>query len=352
VIKMRETVKSYLAAGILVLIVAGLGTVIGGDVIVKEGVVEGVKFKSTDCTATGAKAVAFGMGTIASGDYSFAAGWGSAGTGAIGTYSVATGYNTKASGEYSTAMGYGTTASGYGNTAMGWYTTASGNWSTAMGLGTTASNVYSTAMGCGTTASGSCSTAMGFYVTAGPAAYTTAVGKYCTNNVYNSFAVGYGSYGNPKVDFKVESGVVTVGNVATLSGDLYVGNKVDAHTYATHSSFYDKDTYGRALGYIEDCSKTITINAKGEKEYNHEADPEFLKTWVTVKDYDKYTDKKVWNEESQEYETDRIYETHQELRTDLGMQVAWLRQCVYEFKQENEMLKAELAAIKAKLGME
>ena len=34
------------------------------------------------------------------------------------------------------------------------------------------------------------------------------------------------------------------------------------------------------------------------------------------------------------------------------MKVVWLRQCVYELKQENEGLKAELAAIKAKLGME
>jgi hypothetical protein len=34
------------------------------------------------------------------------------------------------------------------------------------------------------------------------------------------------------------------------------------------------------------------------------------------------------------------------------MQVAWLRQCAYELKQENEQLKAELAAIKTKLGME
>lgn len=32
--------------------------------------------------------------------------------------------------------------------------------------------------------------------------------------------------------------------------------------------------------------------------------------------------------------------------------VTWLRQYVYELKQENEQLKADLTAIKAKLGME
>ena len=48
---MREIVKSKLAACVLLVFV--LGTVIGGDVIVKEGTIEGDIFKSTDCTATG-----------------------------------------------------------------------------------------------------------------------------------------------------------------------------------------------------------------------------------------------------------------------------------------------------------
>ena len=48
----------------------------------------------------------------------------------------------------------------------------------------------------------------------------------------------------------------------------------------------------------------------------------------------------------------RIYQTHQEPGTSLSMQVAWLRQCAFELKQENEQLKADLAAIKAKLGIE
>jgi len=318
------------------------------------GKLQAITFEGLGCTASGASAVALGKNTVASGDYSFAVGCCNINgcTTASGYASTAMGAGTKAINDYSIAMGTSTKASGFCSTAIGNGTTASGVYSTAMGFITTASNHYCTAMGGFSTASGLYSTAMGCNVTAGPADYTTAVGKYSTNNVSNSFAIGYGGWSNPKVDFRVESGVVTVGNVAALSGNLYVGNKVDAHTYAYHSSFYDKDTYGRALGYIEDCSKTITINAKGEKEYNHEANPEFLKTWVTVKDYDKYTDKKVWNEELQEYEPERIYQTHQELRTDLGMQVAWLRQCAYELKQENEMLKAELAKIKAKLGME
>ncbi len=146
-------------------------------------------------------------------------------------------------------------------------------------------------------------------------------------------------------------GVVAYGDSAVI-GDLYVDGTVDADSYTEHSSFYDKDVYGTALDYSQDSSNTIKVNAQGEKEYDHEADPAFLQRWVTVTDYEKYTDEQVWNEELNEYETVRVYETREELTSDLGMKVAWLRQCVFELKQENEMLKAELAKLKAAVGIE
>ena len=65
-----------------------------------------------------------------------------------------------------------------------------------------------------------------------------------------------------------------------------------------------------------------------------------------------YTEEEVWNEELNEYETVRAYETREELGSDLGMKVAWLRQCVFELKQQNEMLKAELSKLKAAIGVE
>jgi len=34
------------------------------------------------------------------------------------------------------------------------------------------------------------------------------------------------------------------------------------------------------------------------------------------------------------------------------MKIAWLRQCVFELKQENQMLKAELAKLKEAVGVE
>ena len=301
---MRRIRKSRLVGSLLILVAIALGTVIGGDVIVKEGTIEGEVFKSTGCTVAGWKAVALGD-------------------------------STEAGGNCSIAMGYATKALQDGSVAIGNTTKASG--------------IASTAMGFGTEASGIASTAMGYFAKAGPASYTTAIGKNFTNNVQNSFAVGFGLSG---VAFRVESGVVTVGNVATLSGDLHVGRDADANDFHTRCRFYDKDKYGKALDYLEDSSKTIKLTASGEKVYNHETDPEFLKTWITLKDYDKYTEQKVWNDELKDYESIRIYQTHQEQGTSLSMQAAWLRQCVYELKQENDQLKAELAAIKAKLGMQ
>jgi hypothetical protein len=397
---MKRILKSKVVVAILILLVVCLGIVFAGEAIVKQGVIEGVKFKSTGCTATGTKAVAFGTLTEASGVYSTAMGYDTTASGgaatAMGCYtqangilSTAMGYNTTASGTYSTSMGAGTTAIGNSSTAMGYDTTAIGLRSTAMGAGTTASGDYSTAMGQGTTASGSHSTAMGatteasggtsiatgmftmafgdastamgvftsatgdysvamgFGVGAGTASCTTAIGKSFTNTVQDSFAVGFG-----QKDFMVESGKVTVGVRDANEGILVVGNYVDANDYLTHSSFYDKDTYGRALDYSEDSSKTMKVNPEGKKEYNHEADPVFLKRWVTVKDYDKYTEEEVWDDVLEKNVTRRIYQTHQEIRTSLGMQVAWLRQCVYELKQENQALKSDIAILKQAVGIE
>ena len=328
---MKKILKSKLAVGILILIVVCLGIVFAGDVIVKEGLIEGVKFQSTGCsTADGLKAVAFGYETEATGDYSTAMG---AGTTAIGGMSTAMGWNTEAIGSCSTAIGRDTTASGSSSTAMGYTTTASGAYSKAMGYNTTASGVYSTAMG--------------YATTAGPTFFATAIGKSFNNNVQDSFAVGFG-----QMDFRVEIGKVTVGDRDANEGILVVGNYVDANDYLEHSSFYDKDTYGNALDYSQDSSNTIKLNAAGQKEYDHEADPEFVQRWVTVKDYDTYTEEEVWDDALQRNITNRIYQTHQELRSNLSMKVAWLRQCVYELKQENQTLKDEIAEIKAAVGIE
>ncbi|MCK4294026.1 MAG: hypothetical protein KAY65_12575 [Planctomycetes bacterium] len=168
---MKKALKGTLAGCTLVLFLVALGTVIGGDVTIQEGTIEGEVFKSTGCTATGTKAIAFG-------------------------------YNTTASGDYSTAMGNDTTASGH----------------------------YSLATGMDTTAS---------------ADYSTALGTNSINNVYGSLTVGFGNRDSgPMVDFTVESGLVTVGDVNTYYGNLDVGNNIDCNECIERSCFYDKNSMG------------------------------------------------------------------------------------------------------------
>lgn len=215
-----------------------------------------------------------------------------------------------------------------------------------MGQNTTADGNYSIAMGRSTTASEDSSIAIGGYTEAS-ATSSIAFGVFSENDISNSFTIGYGGPGgNDKVDFRVESEEVNV------YGDLHVSGTIYGELADGGSSFYDKDSYGRALDYLVDSSKTVKLNAEGEKEYNHEADPIFLQKWVTVKDYDKYTEEEVWIEELNETITRRIYETHQELRSNESMKIAWLRQSVFELKQENQMLKDEIARLKEAVGIE
>jgi Chaperone of endosialidase/Head domain of trimeric autotransporter adhesin len=99
----------------------------------------------------------------------------------IGSFSFASGYNTKAKGFGSTAMGLLTTASGSYSTAMGYSSTASGFFSTAMGVSTASGN-YSTAMGHGSFSGGGYSTAIGTSFAGG--IYSTAMG----------ISIAYGDY--------------------------------------------------------------------------------------------------------------------------------------------------------------
>ncbi len=79
----------------------------------------------------------------------------------IGSFSFASGRNSKASGLSTTAMGEFTLASGDLSTAIGNSTTANGNVSTAMGSSTIATGSASTAMGFKTIANGFASTVLG-----------------------------------------------------------------------------------------------------------------------------------------------------------------------------------------------
>ncbi len=79
----------------------------------------------------------------------------------IGSFSFASGLDTKAKGEGSVAMGENTTAKGVISTSLGYLTSANGTLSTAMGYNSVANGYGSTAMGYSATANGDISTSIG-----------------------------------------------------------------------------------------------------------------------------------------------------------------------------------------------
>jgi hypothetical protein len=117
---------------------------------------------------------------------------------ATGNYAVAMGYNANASGSYSTAMGYNTQASEAAAVAIGNDAFASGQGSLAIGWTTRASGTTSLAQGNRAEALESGSVAIGDSLNA-TAANSYVFGKgiswsnRLTNNLTNSFMVGFGS---------------------------------------------------------------------------------------------------------------------------------------------------------------
>jgi len=159
------------------------------------------------------------------GSYSFASGYN---TKANNTYATAIGASTTASGLYSTAIGSGSTASGQASTAMGYYPVASGYGSTAMGYYTIASGLYSTAMGYDTIAGGDYSTAIGNDIEAG-GDYSVAIALSDQDGLNvsqaNTMAIMGGNVGigtvSPEQLLHVygKAGIIDIGNEAIARED-------------------------------------------------------------------------------------------------------------------------------------
>jgi hypothetical protein len=118
----------------------------------------------------------------------------------IGSFSFASGYNTKAKGPSSTAIGFQTTASNYYSIAMGYLTTASGEQSTAMGAFGNALGDNSTAMGNTTNASGNAATSMG-HLTIASGISATASGGSTTASGSFSFSAGEQTFAKARGTF-------------------------------------------------------------------------------------------------------------------------------------------------------
>jgi len=167
-----------------------------------------------DTKVTGSFGAAFGQATTASGDHCLASGFLSK---ASGEMSTATGFATKATGEYSTAMGSNTTASGSSSVALGSSTLASGDYSTAMGEGSNATASQSTAIGNSAVASGNNSNSFGYQTTAS-GNWSTAIGDGATAS--GAAATALGSYANAVGVGSMALGKTTVagGNYSTAMG--------------------------------------------------------------------------------------------------------------------------------------
>lgn len=204
--------------------------------------VEADVLKGTDCNATGEDAVALGYHSTASGDWSFAFGYQSI---ADKEFDIAFGAFAKASGCYSIAFGPEAEANDLCATAIGAYSTASKEYATAIGpYEAIASGVGAISIGWYTTASADWSTSFG----------------YCSkNDISKSFAVGYGDYQNPKVDFRVRSGQVNV------YGDLDVSQKVTMATLVLPVKTTTGDPANPVEGqiYVNTADNKVRVYADG-----------------------------------------------------------------------------------------
>jgi len=138
------------------------------------------------CIAQGNTSTAMGLFSNALADYSTAIGYQAQ---ASGDKSIALGNSTNASGNYATSMGSVSIASGAVATAMGYNNEASGDHATAMGHSTNASGNISLSMGFNTNASGDGSMAMGWSSQA-EGWMTAALGRGTHAKAFTSTAIG------------------------------------------------------------------------------------------------------------------------------------------------------------------
>lgn len=137
----------------------------------------------------------------------------------IGTWSFASGYNTKASGALSLAFGNSTNASGVSASSFGLNSKASGNASFAIGTVTKAEGINSFAVGQSSTAVGSQSIALGNNTKA-LGETSTAIGASTIAEGNNSFSSGLNSRATGDISFSSGTGTVAQSYASTAIGQF------------------------------------------------------------------------------------------------------------------------------------
>ena len=179
-------------------------SVSGNDIYYNTGNVGiGVSPKTTLHIGDGQR-VLFGADTMGSGDklmwlpdlHAFRVGTISTGAASsywdrdsIGSYSFASGFNSRAQGFGGTALGRDVEAQGSYSFASGYFSNANGQYSTAMGFNTDALGLGSTAIGYSTDAEENYSFSAGYFSEA-QAIYSVAIGYAVQAQSYSSMAIG------------------------------------------------------------------------------------------------------------------------------------------------------------------
>ncbi len=196
------------------------------------------------------------------GSWSFASGYD---TKASGGSSTALGGNTIASGNTATSMGGSTRASGLLSTSMGYNTKAIGNVSTSMGNSTIASGTESTSMGNSTIASGAAATSMGLSSVAS-GDYSTSMGNNTKAKSVNSLVIGiYNDTTNNNRLFEIGNGTANNARSNALTV-LSNGNAGIGTTFPqARLHIVDSSVLFSALSNIPATPANVPISGNGRR---------------------------------------------------------------------------------------
>ncbi|MCK4980976.1 MAG: hypothetical protein KAS62_11310 [Candidatus Delongbacteria bacterium] len=223
-----------------------------------------------DTNASGSYAFSVGRETNAAGHYSFASGQLSEATAA---WSFASGYNSKATAWYSTALGNSCEANGDDSFAAGYNCMANGSYSVslgnsnladstscvALGNNTIAKDYFSTATGNGTEATGNSSFSLGSYTKARGSVslaagiqtkalgnQSTSLGNYFSNKYAHSFMIKYaGSL--PDSSSTGAALFVNKNKVCIGLNDAEIDSMISVHSVNDKALFVNGDIYTKNL---------------------------------------------------------------------------------------------------------
>ncbi|MBL7731183.1 MAG: hypothetical protein JNM88_08405 [Chitinophagaceae bacterium] len=185
----------------------------------------------------------------------------------IGTYSFATGADSKAKGNFSFAAGFSTTASGYASVAFGNLSVATGRNSFAHGDSSTAAGLYAVAIGNHVTATQNYSVAIGDNVNA-TAVNASAFGYNSDASGDFSYVAGAASIASADFSAAIGNSCLSTGQYAYARGEFANASGIHAisngfYTTASGNHSLAMGTYTEATGNTATALGLSTV-ARGD----------------------------------------------------------------------------------------